>query len=66
MRLDEVAARNDRMLAHCRHCYSDTSLDPLFFLRRRGDVELSELAKSIHCTKCGAKGVELTTAGASV
>ena len=60
MKLDEVAGRTDRMLAHCRHCYAETQLDSVFFLLRRGDVEMSDLAKSIHCGKCGAKGVELT------
>jgi len=28
-----------------------TPLDPALFLRRRGDIEMSALAKSLHCAK---------------
>ena len=60
MKLDQIAGKTDRMLAHCPLCHADTPLDPAFFLRRRGDIELGALAESLHCAKCGAKGVQLT------
>jgi hypothetical protein len=60
VRLDQIAGATDRMLAHCAVCHADTPLDPAFFLLRRGDIEMGALAKSLHCAKCGAEGVQLT------
>lgn len=59
MKLGE-SVRTGRVIAcFCAACLAKTSLDPRFFLVRRGDVELDQLKNRVVCGGCGSRSIDL-------
>jgi ribosomal protein S27E len=43
----------------CTDCHAKTPIDPAFFHRRRGDIELNALRLTLVCPGCGCRQIGL-------
>jgi Zn finger protein HypA/HybF involved in hydrogenase expression len=61
MKLRDVVVRYCLIDLRCGDCHTHTALDPTFFLARRGDIELNDLAHDMVCPACGSAEIRLET-----
>jgi len=59
MKLRDLVVRYCLIDLRCGDCHTHTALDPTFFLARRGDIDLSDLANDMVCPACGASDIKL-------
>jgi len=60
VQLSELIAQGRLIEVRCQDCRAKTPLDPAFFLVRRGDIDLGQLGKRIHCAQCGSSDIDVS------
>ena len=59
MRLEELVVASVLIEIRCTDCDCRTPVDPAFFLARRGNIALNELARHTVCPGCGSADITL-------
>jgi hypothetical protein len=57
--LREIVEQLQELEICCLACHSRTGIDSAFFLARRGDMDLGDLARRLVCPACGSADIRL-------
>lgn len=63
--LSDLVRGGQLLDVRCTDCNTRTSVDPDFFLQRRGDIAINDLKADLVCAGCGSSAVALEAVPAS-